>query len=242
VNDRSFRALLVDGAAAPYRQAGHFAWHFARGKVRTDPVFLGLLRRGLIPSHARILDLGCGQGLLASTLIAADLLRARGQWPANWPAAPEAPQVRGIELMPRDVERARRAIGAFATIEQGDIRTAPFGTADVAVILDVLHYIALDEQDSVLTRARAALSPNGALLLRVGDAAAGLPFMLGNWVDYVASFARGNRLSRLHCRSLHEWIATLERLDFRVETVPMSEGTPFANVLLVARAVPRRLG
>ena len=236
---RSFLALLVDAAAAPYRQAGHFAWHFARGKVRTDPVFLGLLRRGLIPPGARVLDLGCGQGLLASTLIAADLLRARGHWPADWPAAPAALKVRGIELMPRDVARARRAIGAFAAIEHGDIRTASFGTADVAVILDVLHYLARDEQDSVLARARAALSPDGALLLRVGDAAAGLPFMLSIWVDYVATFARGHRLSRLHCRSLHEWIATLERLDFRVETVPMSEGTPFANVLLVARAGPQ---
>jgi SAM-dependent methyltransferase len=235
MNECAFRAALIDAAAAPYRQAGRFAWHFARGKIRTDPVFLGLLRGGLVPPRARILDLGCGQGLLSATLMAADSLRAHGHWPANWPAAPETPQVRGIELMPRDVERARRAIGAFATIEQGDIRTAPFGTTDVVVILDVLHYFARDQQDSVLTRVRAALSPKGVLLLRVGDAAGGLPFALSNWVDHVATFARGHRLSRLHCRSMKEWIAALDKLDFRVEPMPMSQGTPFANVLLVAR-------
>lgn len=236
MNERAFRAAFIDAAAAPYRQAGRFAWHFARGKVWTDPVFLGLLRRGLIPPRARILDLGCGQGLLAATLMAADSLHAQGHWPANWPEAPEAPQVRGIELMPRDVERARRAIGAFAAIEQGDIRAAPFGTTDVAVILDVLHYFARDEQDSVLARVRASLSPKGVLLLRVGDAAGGLPFAISNWVDHVATFARGHRLSRLHCRSMREWVAALDKLDFRVEPMPMSQGTPFANVLLVARA------
>jgi len=236
VNERAFRAALIDAAVAPYRQAGHFAWHFARGKVGTDPVFLGLLRHGLIPPRARILDLGCGQGLLAATLRAADSLYAHGHWPATWPDAPEAPQVRGIEVLPRDVERARRAIGAFATIEQGDIRTAPFGTADVAVLLDVLHYIARDEQDSVLARVRAALSPKGVLLLRVGDAAGGLPFALSNWVDHVADLARGRRLSRLHCRSMGEWVTALNQLGFQVQTVPMSQGTPFANVLLVARS------
>lgn len=235
MNEREFRSALIDAAAAPYRQAGRFAWHFARGKVWTDPVFLGLLSRGLIPPRARILDLGCGQGLLAATLMAADSLHARGRWPDDWPAAPEAPQVRGIEMMPRDVERARRAIGAFATIEQGDIRTASFGAADVAVILDVLHYFAPDQQDSVLTRVRAALSPKGVLLLRVGDAAGGLRFALSNWVDHVATFARGHRLSQLHCRSMKEWVAALDTLDFRVEPMPMSQGTPFANVLLVAR-------
>ncbi len=235
MNERSFRAALIDAAAAPYREAGHFAWHFARGKIRTDPAFMGLLRRGLIAPHARVVDLGCGQGLLASTLLAAASLSARGHWPADWPAAPVGVEVHGIELMQRDVERAQRAIGSLAAIEQGDIRATPFGTADAVVILDVLHYIPREDQDAVLTRVRAALRSGGTLLLRVGDASAGLRFKVGSWVDRAVMVARGHRLEKLHCRPLEEWIATLERLGFRVEAVPMSEGTPFANVLLVGR-------
>jgi SAM-dependent methyltransferase len=227
--------VLVDAAAAPYRQAGRFAWHFARGKVGADPAFMGLLRCGLIAPGARILDLGCGQGLLASTLFAAASLHARGEWPTAWPAAPSGARVHGIELMLRDVERARRALGALAVIEHADIRTAAFAPADAVVILDVLHYIPRRDQDAVLTRVRDALSPEGVLLLRVGDASAGLPFRVSNWVDHVVTWARGHRLGKLHCRPLRDWIATLERLGFRVEAVPMSEGTPFANVLLVGR-------
>jgi SAM-dependent methyltransferase len=69
-------ASLIDAASAPYRAAGRFAWHFARGKLRGDPVFAALLAQGLLAGRARVLDLGCGQGLLAAWLLAARALEA----------------------------------------------------------------------------------------------------------------------------------------------------------------------
>ncbi|HVQ02975.1 MAG TPA: methyltransferase type 11, partial [Burkholderiaceae bacterium] len=53
-----------------YRGSSRFAWHFARGKLGRDPVFRALIERGSIAAHARVLDIGCGQGLLASLLAA----------------------------------------------------------------------------------------------------------------------------------------------------------------------------
>ena len=100
-------ALLVNAASAPYRRAGHFgwhfAWHFARGKLRIDPVFRHLLSQGLITPRARVLDIGCGQGLLASLLQAADGLAQSGRWPQGWAAAPLGASVTGIDLMPKDI-------------------------------------------------------------------------------------------------------------------------------------------
>jgi len=217
-------ARLVRSASEPYRAAGRFAWHFARGKLGGDPAFRHFLEARLIPENARVLDLGCGQGLLAA------LLGAAGARIAGY---------RGIELMPRDVARARLALGPDCGVVQGDIRTAEFGAADAVVILDVLHYMPLADQDGVLTRVRAALSPGGVLLLRVGDAAAGLPFHLSNWVDRTVALARGHGATRLHCRSVAQWRRALEALDLTVRAEPMSRGTPFANVLLVARAPSR---
>jgi hypothetical protein len=46
---------------------------------------------------------------------------------------------------------------------------------------------------------------------------------------------RGHRLPRLYCRPLAEWVALLQRFGFVVETDPMNEGKPFANVMLVCR-------
>ena len=58
---RALQLALVEAASARYRAGGRFAWHFARGKLGMDPLFIDLLRLGLLPAHGRFLDLGCGQ-------------------------------------------------------------------------------------------------------------------------------------------------------------------------------------
>ena len=79
---------LIDRASEPYRNAGLFAYNFARGKLGGDPVFRAVLERGLLVGRGHILDLGCGQGLLAAWLRAAQLCYQSGAWPQGWPPAP----------------------------------------------------------------------------------------------------------------------------------------------------------
>jgi SAM-dependent methyltransferase len=232
-----FRHTLLDRATRPYRSAGRFAWHFARGKLNGDPVFLGLLEHGLIPDAKRLIDLGCGQGLLASWLLEARALHESGHWPAHWPAAPKVENIWGLELMPKDVERARTALGSRAQFVQGNMCSADFGKADVAIILDVLHYVSYEAQEDVLRRIRAALPTGGTFITRIGDAAGGLPFQYSNWVDHTVFFLRGHGLNRIYCRTQNEWLDVLKRNGYQVEPLPMHEGTPFCNVMLIAKAV-----
>ena len=230
---------LVGEASAPYRRSGRFAWHFARGKLRWDPIFVHLLSRGVIAPRTRVLDIGCGQGLLASLLSAAARVAHDGRWPSDWAEPPLDVRVRGIELQRRDVQRAREALGDGAEIVCADMRSAPFAEADTVVILDVLHYVSEPEQDAVLARARAALPPGGRLLLRIGDASSRAGFAISRWVDRVVTFVRGHGFAPLAGRSLAAWRSRLEELGFAVTSEPMRAGTPFANVLIVATAVDR---
>jgi SAM-dependent methyltransferase len=233
----TFEEQLFDAAVEPYQSAGKFATHFARGKLTGDPVFREILARGLIAPNTHVLDIGCGQGLLSAWLLAAERMASSGAWPAGWKAAPQSVTVKGIELMPADVVRAEKALATQHDrfkFEAGDMCKTPFETAQTVVILDVLHYVPYEAQEDVLQRVLEALTPQGVLILRVGDAAGGLGFKVSNWVDHVVTLARGHSLSRLYCKPLADWISQLERLGFRVEAKPMSQGTPFANVLLLA--------
>lgn len=233
-----FLPTLLDDASRPFRSGGEFAYRYARGKLSSDCIFRELLKRGIFPAEGRYLDLGCGQGSLFAWLLAARNLYEQGQWPSDWAPAPKPLSLRGYELMQKDVDRASRAFGPdhpLVDIRQGDMCQVDFGQADVITILDALHYFDHGRQREVLQRIRNALPAGGLFLTRVGDAGAGLPYHLCNWVDHAVTFMRGHRLPKLYGRPLKEWAALLRSLGFVVETMPMTAGKPFANIMLICR-------
>jgi SAM-dependent methyltransferase len=234
-------ASLVDAASASYRNGGRFAWHFARGKLAWDPVFAAILAHGLLEGQARVLDLGCGQGLLAVWLLAARAgYEASGTWPPGWPAPPHLDRYTGVEINPHEAARARAAGACYDaarfSIVQADVRHVDYPEADAIVMLDVLHYLDRASQESVLAKARCALAPGGRLLLRVGDAAGGPAFTLSQLVDTAVACARHHRLLRLHCRALREWLEVLAHARLSARVVTRSHSAAFSNVLLLAQA------
>lgn len=131
-------------------------------------------------------------------------------------------------------QRALADLDARVSLRVGDAHTASIPACDVVVLLDVLHYIDRAAQQTLLARVYSALAPGGALMMRVADAAPDWRFRFTLATDWLTTFARGTPWPRLHCRPLGEWISLLEATGYSVAAQPMSEGTPFANVLLLA--------
>lgn len=208
---------------------------YALGKLRHDPVYAAIIARGLIPDRARLVDLGCGQGLLLALLVAANESIAHAEWPADWPAPPRPRSMVGFDAGQRAIALARVALGGQARVAQADLRTAELPACDAIALIDVLHYVDAAAQVAVVAKCARALTAGGVLLLRVNDAGAGWSAALTRLSDQLATVARDRKWPRLHDRSLSDWIALLDRAGFDVRTLPASAGTPFANSLLVGQ-------
>ena len=225
---------IIDDATLPYTLAGRYPFHFARGKLRHDPVFRAILKNGLLPNEGRLMDLGCGLGLLPALLTAARNHHQNGNWDPDWTIPPQKLEFHGVELLDWKVDAARQALGNNASISQGDIRTFELPVCSAVILLDVLMYLSFAEQRQVLQQIARKLQPGGTLLLREGDAAGGLRYYVTNFAEHICCLWRGHGWQALHYRSTAEWIALLEELGFSIETLPMSQGTPFSNVLFRA--------
>jgi len=235
VADNAVYRRIAGAAARRYAPAGRFATRYALGKLHHDPVFAAILAQGLIPDRARLVDLGCGQGLLFAMLAAAVDAYEAGSWPADWPAPPRPESMLGFDVLPRTVELARRALGSRAHVVHADLRALELPVCDAIAVIDVLHYVDAGAQEIALAKCAATLRTDGVLLLRVADAGAGWRFTATRIADQMATLARHRSWPSLHCRTIADWIALLERNGFAVQPQPASAGTPFCNALLDAK-------
>ena len=116
---------LLERTAYRYLDGGHVPLGV---RARQAPLRPGLLlpppRRGVLPPEGRLLDLGCGSGILLALLLTAREQAGRGDLPADWPPPPRL-DLHGIEGSRKIAEVARRALGEEAHIETADLRDAP---------------------------------------------------------------------------------------------------------------------
>jgi trans-aconitate methyltransferase len=230
---------LVKEASDRYLASGVTAWEFARGKLRNDPAYRQVVTGGLLPVRGHLLDVGCGQGLLLALIAAARRAGRAGTWPAEWPPAPTDLELTGVELRPRIARIAADTLGSDAAIHTADVRTLTPASANIIALFDILHLMSADDQERLLTALTSSLNPGGALLVREADAAGGWRFHAVRIGNRITALATRRWRTRFHFRTTADWHALLERQGLQVQEVrPAGEGTPFANILLVARKGP----
>ncbi|HET9983702.1 MAG TPA: methyltransferase domain-containing protein [Longimicrobiales bacterium] len=107
------------------------------------------LARTPVPADGRVLDAGCGTGLLLATLHA---------------GAPHA-RLFGLDLSTAMLARARERLGTAAALVAGDVEAPPFRDAafDLVVSTSSLHYWTRPERG--LAAIHALLRPGGVLVL-----------------------------------------------------------------------------
>jgi uncharacterized protein (DUF2062 family)/SAM-dependent methyltransferase len=225
-------ARLWDLASDPYLPLSITAWEFARGKLRGDPVYRASVTTGFSRDGGTLVDVGCGQGLMLSVLIQARGQWADGTWPAGSPRPPQFDRLVGIELRPKIARLARQALGPAAEVLSGDARDAMPAAADAVLFFDMLHLVSPEQQELLIGRAAAALSPGGTILIREADPAGGWRFLMVRLGNRLKSIGAGQWRQSFHFRTSAAWASLLTREGLHVVVRSLAEGTPFANVLV----------
>ena len=105
------------------------------------------------------------------------------------------------------------------------------GAFDGAVIADVLHHLAYEDQPELLADLYARLKPGGTLVLRETDIKLRLRFLLFHclleWVLYLGG-------EKMKFRKAAEWVRLLESAGFTVrEVLPNPRWFPYITATFV---------
>jgi len=218
-----------------YQDAGVLHWEFVRGKLKFDPVYRAILASGLLPPGGKLVDLGCGRGILLSLVQTARSVQAAGKWTDALPPPPPDLELRGVELREPLARVARLANGEAVPIETADLASHDPAPADVYLLLDVLHYLSAPEQERLLDRIARRLPRGGLLVLREPDAGLGLRFVWTRLAERLCALFRLHGRQRFHYRTAQTWCDLLEGLGLTTRSSPLWSGTPYGNVLIEAR-------
>lgn len=199
----------------------HF--NYVRIKLLTDPVARMVADVGGAEPRAlgRVLDVGTGRGQLP--IVLTELGRAGSAHGVDWDE----------EKIARGVAAAAREPALPIVLERADARTAALEPADTVLLVDILHYFTIAEQDDLLRRAARAVLPGGRIAIREADTERGWRSSVTLLEERVFTFLRFNRGERVKLRPARELRAILEEEGLRVEVRPAWGKTPFSNVLIL---------
>jgi hypothetical protein len=126
----------------------------------------------------------------------------------------------------------RAAEGLDARFEKADVREHPIPPCDTVLLVDVLHYLSIEEQDALL--ARAASAARHHVIVRELDPDRGWRSAVTRFQESVTTALRFNEGARLAFRAIAEITAPLARSGFRTTVIPAWGATPYSNVLVHA--------
>lgn len=170
-----------------------------------------------IPRKGRVLDFGCGYGMLGNFLAE---------------RSPERTVV-GVDLNSMRIGVARRSVRERTNIRfhLGDVESLATSPFDAAVMTDVLHHIEDQKVEILLRKVCTCLGESGLLAVLDVDRKPFWKFCITYAIDSLL-----NPTDRLYYRPVRRIEEILMGAGMQVERViPADEGLPLADVLLLCR-------
>jgi SAM-dependent methyltransferase len=173
-----------------------------------------------VPRRGRVLDFGCGYGMLSNFLAL---------------KSPDR-RVLGIDLNRERIEVAKRSSKGHPEVsfQLGDVRDFQGTPFDAVVMTDVLHHISDDKVRELLRIIRSCLSDNGILVVLDVDRSPLRKFYTTYLIDRLLNLTRS-----LHYRSWDLLMRRLGQSGFWVyQAIRADRGLPLSDVIYLCGKDP----
>lgn len=203
---KNFRPQLVK----KYIYKGPAVEYYVKVKLWAENYYQ--LLEPLIPHKARVMDMGCGYGMLANMLTL---------------TSPER-EVKGVDFDENKINIAINTIEKKQRLsfEVADLTDFISDKRDVFILSDVLHYLPLSLQEIVLERCLKNLLPKGTIIIRDGNSELKKKHLGTRFTEIISTRSGFNKkrypLSYLSVKNITEFA---EKHDMTVTTIDRTKLT-----------------
>lgn len=210
---------MLARVARRYAGGPRFARHYVAQKLRRDPVHADLLALGAAEPLGRVVDVGCGWGQISVLLLESG----------------RASAAVGLDVDPARLAAAERAAAglAFTTRRQDLSAASALPGGDTVLLVDVLYQLATEDQVALLEAAAGAAGVR--VIIRTLDPDRGGRSALARVLEVAFRRVWPNAGATVNPPAISWLRGRLDALGFDWAVAPCWRGTPFANVLVVAR-------
>lgn len=164
----------------------------------------------IVPNSGKIIDLGCGQGQIASFI-----------------AKKERRNVIGVDL---NTSRLPKLKSNNLRFEHADIIKYPLHQVDVVILSDVLHHIDFRNQQIILSKIFKGLKRGGILVIKEIDTKQFVRSHLSRFWDFV--FYPKDKIYFSNSKDMKQ---SLEKLGFKVSYSYMCQLFPGSTTLYICK-------
>jgi len=200
-----------------YRPVSLWESFYLRTRWRLCPYELV---ESLLPEKGRILDFGCGYGMLTNLLASRSPLRSAF----------------GIDLNKKRIHVAERSVRNRnnITFRCGDIKGLDVAQFDAVVMTDVLHHIDETNIKILLEKISSCLRSEGILAILDVDKTPFWKFCITYVIDKLL-----NLKTPLHYSGVRRIERLLEKFPLSIEKIiPADQGLPLSDIIYLCRKKP----
>jgi len=169
-----------------------------------------------VPKEGRVIDIGCGYGLLANFLV----LRSSKR------------DVTGIDLSVGRISVAQKTTDNRKKIQFKlmDALDLQLGKYNAVIMSDFLHHIDCETQEELLARLYQKLPPGGLVIIEEVDSRPLWKYWFAIMSDKILNVGE-----RQFFRNHREFQKLLERTGFHVKTKEVNKGIPLSDILFICK-------